>query len=157
MNFRNAFTMIELIFVIVVIGILAMVALPRMGTAVDDANIAKAKSDVATLRSVIASERQSRFLQGSSGFITKLDQLSGAVSADGDKIFDSNETNGSALLTYGVVTGSGEGQWKKSANNQYQFKSGSATATFDYNSTNGKFTCTIDTSDAGKLCAQIIN
>ncbi len=46
---RSGFTMIELIFVIVILGILASVAIPKLAATRDDAKISKAASEVATL------------------------------------------------------------------------------------------------------------
>jgi prepilin-type N-terminal cleavage/methylation domain-containing protein len=44
---KKAFTMIELIFVIVIIGILAAIAIPKLMVTRDDAEIAKAVTDLA--------------------------------------------------------------------------------------------------------------
>jgi general secretion pathway protein G len=61
---RKAFTMVELVFVVVVIGILAGIAIPKFAATRDDAFIARARTTVGALRSAIAAERQKRILRG---------------------------------------------------------------------------------------------
>lgn len=46
MQKREAFTMIELIFVIVILGILAAVAIPKISATRDDANVARSLSEM---------------------------------------------------------------------------------------------------------------
>jgi len=52
---RSGFTMIELVFVIVILGILASVAIPKLAATRDDANIAKATTEVSSLVSDLGS------------------------------------------------------------------------------------------------------
>ena len=61
---RSAFTMVELVFVIVVIGILTAIAVPKFAATRDDAVIAKARSTIASVRSAISTTRQKNILKG---------------------------------------------------------------------------------------------
>jgi general secretion pathway protein G len=61
---NKAFTMIELVFVIVIIGILSGIAVPRLAASREDAFISKARVTVGSLRSAISMERQKRILRG---------------------------------------------------------------------------------------------
>ena len=61
---RKAFTMIELIFVVAIIGILSAIAIPKFNKTVTQAEIAKAKSEVASLRSTLSTLRQKSVLTG---------------------------------------------------------------------------------------------
>lgn len=65
---RNAFTMIELVFIIVILGILAGVAIPRLAANRLDAEIAKYKSDISAIRSSIVTTRSQSLLTGNAQF-----------------------------------------------------------------------------------------
>jgi len=67
---KNAFTMLELTFVIVIIGVLSAIAVPKFAATRDDALISRASSAVAAMRSAIATERQKRILKGNFNNIT---------------------------------------------------------------------------------------
>ena len=64
MKQREAFTVIELIFVIIVIGILSAIAIPKFAATRDDAIITRAINTIASARSALAMERQKHILKG---------------------------------------------------------------------------------------------
>lgn len=140
MKKRNAFTMIELVFAIVIIGILASIALPRLAATRDDADIAKGRSDVSAIRAAIVSERQTRLLQGNTAYINHLDHQ-GAASADGDILFDNNGVASQALLQYGIASGSRNGHWRKTAADTYQYRILGNDVQFAYTQATGAFDC----------------
>lgn len=156
-NFRSGFTMIELVFAIVVIGILAAIAMPRLAATRTDAEITKGRSDVAAIRSAIVSEREGRLLQGNSAYTNQLDDSTNYSSA-GESLFDNNGSASNPLLQYGIISATGNGHWLKTANNTYTYKILNQTVTFDYNSSNGSFSCDRGASgDEGKYCKQLID
>lgn len=52
-NVRNAFTLIEILIVVVILGILAAIVVPQFTNAADDANDASVRSQLQTLRSQV--------------------------------------------------------------------------------------------------------
>ncbi len=59
-NKRSAFTMLELVFVIVIIGMLSSIAIPRLSAARDDASIARELESVAVRLQTIAANYTAR-------------------------------------------------------------------------------------------------
>lgn len=139
---RTAFTMIELVFVIVIIGILSAIAIPRLAATRDDAQIAKGRSDVAAIRAAIVSERQGRLLQGNTAYISALDQ-GVAQDTEGVVIFDDNDSNlaNGSLLQYGITTAGGKGHWVKRGANTYDFVMLNGAERFTYTRATGTFDC----------------
>jgi len=89
---RTAFTMIELVFVLVIIGILASIAIPKLANIQDDAQIASENAGISAIRTSLQALHGKIIINGSSDFnitITKEDgsQAICTVSAD-------NTTNG---------------------------------------------------------------
>ena len=96
-NSKKAFSMIELVFVIVVIGILAAIAIPKFAASRNDALNVKAKTTVAAIRNAITTERQKRILRGNFTNITSL-------SDDSDFIFNVFEDNTTRVVEYPIRT-----------------------------------------------------
>ena len=103
---KKAFTMVELIFVIVVIGILAAIAVPKFAATRDDALITRGMATLASVRSAIATERQKRILRGDFSPILDLGETGFAF-----KNFDNNSSH--PVLEYPVKHGTTSGKWER--------------------------------------------
>jgi len=108
---KKAFTMLELIFVIVVIGILSAIAIPKFAATRGDAIMVKAKATVGSIRSAVATERQKRILRGD---FTAIAKLSSSATL-GNPVFDGFDGNTShPVLEYAPLscaTGSSTSCW----------------------------------------------
>lgn len=114
---KKAFTMTELVFVIVVIGILSTIALPKFSKTMEYVYESKAKETVASARAALANLRQKRVLRGNFDSIT---------------VTDVGE-NFSNLVQNGVKSceESGCGGWSTDGN------------TFTFHGPNGDMSCTL--------------
>lgn len=81
---QKAFTILELVFVIVMIGVLSAIAVPKFKNTADVAYISKASSELASARSALATERQKRILRGDTAAITSLGNVFTNFSAAAD-------------------------------------------------------------------------
>lgn len=133
---KKAFTLIELVFVIVILGVLATVAIPKLIVTRDDAEIAKAKSQIAAVRSGIQLKRNEMILSGTQGYPTSLEDgtccFGGILSTRIEERKDDN--------SYG---------WKLE-NNTYSINTNKEQVKFTYNANDGSFKCEGATTDDDK-------
>ena len=150
-SLHSAFTMIELIFVVVILGILSAIALPKFTTTKNLADVGKGRADVMAIRSSILTERQSQLIKGVNTYIPKL--------SDNNTTLFTGDGAGRKLLTYGITSGTSDGKWSASDNTykKYNFKVNSVNVPFDYNSTTGIFGCDANQNgtQAQKYCYQM--
>lgn len=152
---KKAFTMIELVFIIVVIGILAAVALPRFGDSADSAYIAKAQATLATVRAALATERQRRILRGDAATgITSLGFKSDGTGL-GSNAFDHFSGDGQTpsvfteVLQYPIKNcGSGQiGCWLRSGTDYTYMFPDSADGDAKFELKNNRLDCKSDAAD----------
>lgn len=134
---KKAFTLIELVFVIVILGILATVAIPKLIVTRDDAEIAKAKSQIAAVRSGIQLKRNEMILSGTQGYPTNLEDgaccFGGILSTRIEERKDDN--------SYG---------WQKENDGSYTINTNKEKVKFTYSDSDGSFKCTErSSSDTG--------
>ncbi len=147
---KSAFTMIEMVFVIVVLGILASIAIPKLAATRTDAEITKGRADVASIRSAIVTERQGRLIQGQSGWISEL-------SVDTTTLFTGVDVN-QTLLMYGITAKDASGHWNSTSGIAYTYKVQATAVPFTYYPTTsgtnlaGTFTCDTTNATTGAMC-----
>ena len=137
---HRAFTLVELIFIIVILGILASIALPKIGPALESGYLSKAKSTVTAIRGGLQLYKTKHILLGQSPYLQTLD-------SDTNHLFDQ-------VLPEAIPSSTDIGGWSKE-NDSYVFhiKEGKKIV-FDYDPTKGSFTCNRTKTDPARLCDQ---
>ena len=106
---RKGFTMIELIFVIVILGVLASVAIPRLAATRDDAEVAKAATNLTTAVSDITAYYTAKgTFKGSGTSNVTFDKITNALNKSGQLLVKgSTECVKVALPAADATTGAG--------------------------------------------------
>lgn len=150
---RKAFTMVELIFVIIVIGILSAIAIPKFAATRDDATITKAINTVSSVRSALATERQKRILRGDFVDITDLADTNG----ENQPIFDEYEDN-STVLEYALRScenANARGCWISTTNNTYTYRMPSSSNNVVFTLLDNRLTCNPNDGTTGADCQML--
>jgi len=146
--------MIELVFVIVVIGILSAIAVPKFVATRDDAVITKAITTVASVRNALATERQKRILRGS---FTQIGDLA-LANAVNSPIFDFYDGNNSLpVLEYPLrscLDANARGCWISTADTTYTYRMPHNANNVVFTLGNNRFTC-VPTGATGPDCRML--
>ena len=142
---KKAFSMIELVFVIVIIGILATIAIPRLWVTRDDALITKARTQVSSIRSSIINAYSKNIMSG----INKCPELE----AGDDKYVFEN-----ILKPYPIKADEGDIRWHLESNSStetnYTVTINDNTTTFVYEKNTSK-NCPFSCDDSNSLCKDL--
>ncbi len=141
---RNSFTIIELVFVIVILGILAGVAIPRLFSGIDEAKITKAKTQVANIRAGISSLYSKNIMAGN---VDKCPELEKSISDD--VLFEN-------VIYPPIKKDSGDIKWhyenNSSSETNYTLKVGEYMVRFTYEKNTSK-NCAFECNDSNSpLC-----
>ena len=152
---QKAFTLLELTFVIVIVGILSAIAIPKFAATRDDAIITKARTTIAAVRNAIATERQKRILKGDFNPITALSAANPAYIFDTFNADRDGVTN--RVLEYPLPSCAtlrkASGCWQMNGTDyRYVLPSGMGNA--DFNITNSRFDCINPNATNCKLLTQ---
>ncbi|MDL0090009.1 type II secretion system protein [Campylobacter gastrosuis] len=139
---RRGFTVLELIFVIVIIGILAGVGITKINFGRGEAEISNARVQLQSIKSGIMTYYNDKLLSGAPGFPNYLEGNCNNGQDNTNTVFE-------CILPMGGIKVSNKSGWSKTGERTYVIKLSGKTATFTYNKNNGQMTC------SGALCSQL--
>lgn len=151
---KKSFSLLEIVFVILLISIISVIAFPKLFLNITNASYVKIKSDVALIRNAIVQNRNKNIISGKGeAYIPFLDNAK--INTELENLFiglDDNE-----LLKYPIISTNKEkkeiGKWIKTSNYDYEvYVNSIESINFIYNVDNGTFDC--DFSE--ELCRELL-
>jgi len=140
---KKSFSLLEVIFVTVLISIISVIAFPKLFLSITNASYVKIQSDIALIRSAIVQNRNENIISGKGeAYVPYLDSAN--LNAQGESLFLGFENN--TLLKYPILATSLEkksaGGWLKTSNFHYEvYISGLESIEFTYDPEIGTFDC----------------
>ncbi|EAI4827386.1 prepilin-type N-terminal cleavage/methylation domain-containing protein [Campylobacter lari] len=125
MQIKKAFTLIELVFCMMIIAILSVIAYPYFSFGKNDAKLIQVKSEVELINASLSLLRNQFLFKESKDFPTILDEA--LINSENQKLFvcpHSQNHKNTEQCTYSVLEKpiiSSKKSWMKIANTQYRF------------------------------------
>lgn len=151
---KKSFTLLEVIFVVVLIAIIATIAFPKLFLNITNASYVKIQSDISLIRSAIIQNRNQNIINGKGeDYIAYLDDAS--INSTNERLFVGLQN--SVLLQQPILSTSNSkkeiGRWIKTTNYHYQvYINDLESIQFVYNSEKGSFDCDFDE----ELCQEMM-
>lgn len=137
---KKAFSLIEIIFSVVIISIILAVAIPKLGNILNTTNTNKIKSDILIIKEALNNYKNKMILQGQTSSLESLD--------------DNNQELFNKILQTPIQASSKHtlGSWSKVSNTTYKvFVDSQNSVEFIYDNCNNSFKC----DENNQLCKEL--